>query len=392
METPVLAEAYLDILPADCAPALWLHLRAVAANGAALSHRLPSLLDNPDLFHLGEHGSEWRPFAEAAGASSAFLDEAERQRIEARVLGHRPEYERARLVLRSAREDGKAPDGDDRIYAVRQLARTGEVERAILLTIGADKLGPATTRRLSELERKFAGHSLPQAFGIRGGCGCRSPIKPEKAALMSDAQWLTAVRRYTGNERHIYELDGIVGGAEQLAHVLQSRVKEQPERFVRFLERLPTDSHAAYASAVLSGLRESACQNGGAIGLRAIRAATQWGRRRFQREMCWLVEKWPDIGRDPDVFADLLAIATSGDGSDTAVTFSGSRERSRIHDLLMGSEELETSAINGDRGMAWRALAAVLWIEQTTIEPVIALLEERMDSNSHRFGCPCSRQ
>jgi hypothetical protein len=46
----------------------------------------------------------------------------------------------------------------------------------------------------------------------------------------------------------------------------------------------------------------------------------------------------------------------------------------------MGSDEPETNAINSDRGMASRTLAAVLWIEQTAIEPGIALFEERMDS------------
>lgn len=93
-----------------------------------------------------------------------------------------------------------------------------------------------------------------------------------------------------------------------------------------------------------------------------------------------MVVKWPDIGCDRNVFADLLAIAASGDASDTTVTVSGPRERSRIQDLLMGKNELETSAINGDRGVAWRALAAVLWIEQTALEPTVALLEERIDS------------
>lgn len=378
-ETPVQAEAYLDALPPECASALWLHLRAIGANGTALSQRLPPLLDSPDLFRLGEHDGEWGPFVEAARASMAFLVESERHRIAGRVMGHRPEYERARQVVSAAREDGKALEAQDRIYAVQQLTRTGQVERAILLAIGADMLGPAATKRLSELQRKFTGRPLPEAFDIRGGW-VRSPITPEKAALMSDAHWLTAVRRYAGNERHIYEADGVVGGAEQLANVLQSRVKEQPERFVQLLERLPTDTNPAYARAVLSGLRDSADKDGATAGLRAIRAAAGWGTSQFHRETCWLVQKWPNIGRDPEVFGDLLAIAASGDASDTAVGFRSAREKSRVQDLLRGSEALETSAINGDRGVAWRALAAVLWIDQTAVEPVVDLLEKRMDS------------
>ena len=282
-----------------------------------------------------------------------------------------------RQIFARLRDQGGPPYLDN----LREVMNSPDVRYLVKDAVAAwlGRLSPAATRRLSELERKFAGRPLPEAFGVRGGW-VRSPVKPEKAALMSDSQWLRAVRRYTGDERHIYESDGIVGGAEQLAHVLQSRVKEQPERFVQLLERLPADTNPAYASAVLSGLRESACKDGATVGLRAIRAATRWGRSRFRREMCWLVQKWPDIGRDPDVFADLLAIATDGEASDTAVRFAGPRERSRIQDLLRGSEELETSAINGDRGVAWRALAAVLWIEQTAIESVVVLLEERMDS------------
>ncbi len=39
---------------------------------------------------------------------------------------------------------------------------------------------------------------------------------------MSDAQWLAAIERYTGDERHVYGRDSVIGGAEQLAHVLQA--------------------------------------------------------------------------------------------------------------------------------------------------------------------------
>lgn len=374
-ESPARAEAHLDTLPFESAPSLWLHLRAIAANGAHLARRLPSLLDSPDLFHLGERGGEWRPFAEAARAAMPFLPDPERRRVEERVMGHRPEYEQARQVLGWAREEGKTLGSDDRAYACRLLGRTGEVERAVLRTIGVDKLGPLASSRLSELERKFSGQPLPEADGARGGY-VRSPIPPEKASLMTDAQWLRAIRRYTGNERHIYERDGVVGGAEQLAHVLQTQVKEQPLRFIQLLERLPIDTNPAYPSAVLRGLRESKPEEGAtAIGLRGFRAASRWGRDRFRREICWLVVHFPEMGRDPDVLNELLAIATFGDASDTAVRTSPSREKTHVRDLLHGSDDLETSGINGDRGVAWEALAAVLWIEPTALGPVAELLE-----------------
>jgi hypothetical protein len=381
-EAPDQAAAYLAALPTEGAPALWLHLRAIAADGPTLSHRLGSLLNAPELFELGRHGGAWRPFAEAAHSAAPFLSESDRRQLEAKVMRHRPEYELACRLMGLRGEGNRPLSPNDRIYACGLIGRTGEEERAILRTIGASRLGPQATSRLSELERKFADRPLPQTNKLRGGW-VRSPITPEKASLMSDSQWLSAIRRYSGNERHTYRSDGIVGGAEQLARVLQGLVKDQSSRFVGLLERFPTDTDVAYVRAVLGGLREKADnKDETVVGLKAFRAASRWRRSRFRREISWLVERWPEMGADREVLDELLSIATHGEASDTTVTLSRPAENTRVQDLLVGDENLETSGINGDRGVAWRALAAVLWVDSTAIEPIAGLLESAISSNS----------
>jgi len=70
--SPVHVERWLEQLPITSAPAAWLHLRAIAANGAALRRRLVPLLSHPDVLKLGEDG-EWRPLAEAARAAFPHL-------------------------------------------------------------------------------------------------------------------------------------------------------------------------------------------------------------------------------------------------------------------------------------------------------------------------------
>jgi hypothetical protein len=88
-----------------------------------------------------------------------------------------------------------------------------------------------------------------------------------------------------------------------------------------------------------------------------------------------LVAKFPEMGRDADVLSELLAVATFGEASDTAVSTSNSRDKTHVRELLTASDDFEDSGIDGDRGVAWLALAAGLWVERTALEPVAALLE-----------------
>ena len=227
---PIKVTIFLDRLPQSDAPSLLMHLRAIAANGKALAERLPPLLACEGVFDIGESGGRWLAFANAAKAAFSFLSKEERQAIESAVLSHRPELVWAKEYFGRYKDGRTSPSvGDPDRYIRHQLTLTGQDERAILKTIGEEQLSPKARRRLAELDRKFSGKPLPEAYGIRGGF-VQSPIARNKAAKMSDRNWLSAMARYPDDAGHSYFRDFVIGGARQLSSVLQAQAKENRSR------------------------------------------------------------------------------------------------------------------------------------------------------------------
>jgi len=111
-------------------------------------------------------------------------------------------------------------------------------------------------RRLHELQRKFGDHiaERPQAVEI-GFVG--SPISDDAAGKMTDEQWLRAIARYDREEMRERRDGRSVGGARQLAEVLEGRTKSEPERFARLACTFPEQAHPCYLNAVLRGLRDA---------------------------------------------------------------------------------------------------------------------------------------
>ena len=109
--------------------------------------------------------------------------------------------------------------------------------------------------RYVELERKFgAAESPPQKLeAVFVG----SPIEKSAAKKMTDEQWLRAIKKYDSEERRNWENIERSGGALELAHTLQERVKEEPERFACLSLRFPPDTNPLYLEDTLRGLEET---------------------------------------------------------------------------------------------------------------------------------------
>lgn len=377
---PVKVSIFLNKLPHDSAPALFIHLRAIAANGEALAERLPGLLAGGDVFDVGEGGGEWLAFANAAKAALSFLPREGHQAIEAAVLSHRPELAWAKEYLGRVR-DGRASASvaEANRYVLHQLTLSGQNERAVLKTIGEGQLSLAARTRLAELDRKFNGKPLPEAYGVRGGW-VQSPIDQNKAVKMSNRHWLSAMNRYPDDDRHGYFRDHVVGGARQLASVLQVQAKENPPRFVAMLEAMPLTLNAAYAEAILSGVREGAAD--GPLAARAIKAAMRWPDADLGRTINWTVQKYPDAAKDPEVLASVLTSAEFGSASDTAVTTTNPDQtpRTSVRELLGRNGDYEMSGLNGERGSAFEALATVLWDDADTVSAIADLVERQVEA------------
>lgn len=114
---------------------------------------------------------------------------------------------------------------------------------------------PIVNKRFAELQRKFQTDDLDPPLGVQGGT-VHSPIPPDSAEKMTDAQWRSALARYD-DDRGRDPRDFLKGGAHQLSSVLEKRTEAEPARFARIALTLPDDTNALYFDAILRGVRAS---------------------------------------------------------------------------------------------------------------------------------------
>lgn len=121
----------------------------------------------------------------------------------------------------------------------------GRAQHLILSVIPNDCLSPAAIRRKQELHRKFGLTAIEAPWGTRGGTVI-SPLQSVDVSVLSDAQWLSAMRRYSDNGERNWVRDGLIGGARELAMQMAKCAKGDPERFARLLVRFPVESNGNY--------------------------------------------------------------------------------------------------------------------------------------------------
>ena len=130
----------------------------------------------------------------------------------------------------------------------------GGAEFELLSGLGAGQLSTQGQRRLGELEHKFGEERLGPPVGIVGGF-VGSPIGTEQARHMSDEDWMKAISKHTERWEDKRSMD-LVGGADELASVLQTMTQEQPERFAHLAANLPEETLDTYIEHVLIGLAQ----------------------------------------------------------------------------------------------------------------------------------------
>ena len=136
--------------------------------------------------------------------------------------------------------------------------QTGETRFALLSAIPADRRNAGATAHFVELSRKF-GEPYGEPRGIEGGL-VESPIESNAACKMTDEQWLRAIVKYSSEDWMHVSGDRIKGGAPQLAQVLQTRVKEEPDRFALLSLSFPTDTNPVYLERTLDALKSAAAK------------------------------------------------------------------------------------------------------------------------------------
>ena len=122
--------------------------------------------------------------------------------------------------------------------------------------IESSRLTERAFRRLQELRRKFGSESSSVPTGIEVGF-VGSPIPEPSAVRMNDDEWLGAINRYASDSPSNEPGKLLVGGAHQLAQLLEGQTKGDPERFAKLLLRIPDEANLAYFGAILRGITEA---------------------------------------------------------------------------------------------------------------------------------------
>jgi hypothetical protein len=111
-------------------------------------------------------------------------------------------------------------------------------------------MSEAGRRRLAELERRFEAPPPEPRPVVASFVG--SPIPAEATKKMSDDNWLAALRKHASEETD-WSGDIPVGGATQLAQVLEQRAREEPVRFARMALRFDATVPATAGAHTLRG-------------------------------------------------------------------------------------------------------------------------------------------
>jgi hypothetical protein len=376
---PNLAQRFLSTLDVSKHEALLhLHLDAVCANGEALGGHLLEILGNEYLFEGGWDGADWKSFADAARAAFPYFSTDNRGRVERIIFSCNPEIERAIRAAHEIKEHGEIEPWSNRRSILWDLNWSGFEQWCVLETIGKDLLTNDGVQYLKRLRRKFAGQKVPEPSHV-GVHDVGPPIKRDKTVKMDDRNWLHAITRYNSENERRRGQGFTDGGARELAQELQHATKENASRFGAFLKRIPNDAHPTYVSHILWGLIEAQDVDDGIL-IEAIFEAHQRSERPYGTEIARLLEKRPKLATDPSVFDTLVWYIENGDASeDERIDASNTeREIASIDDLLSQGTRLHVRGINGTRGWAAEAMAAVIWNVPESIARAWEVLERRI--------------
>ncbi|PPK61884.1 ATP-binding protein [Actinokineospora auranticolor] len=191
------------------------------------------IIVQPTILDLGPSSDDSRPVARRLlEAISPFCSQSRFERLAATILAY------------------KAPDAVD--------DGRDRVQLELLNALPPDRISPEVGQRLTGLRcalgiEDFSYHPMMTVLPVV------SPISETDARAMTDPQWIDAIEKYDGGGHpHYLHADGAVtGGAAELAQVLETITREQPQRFAEFMLCLPLSVSSLYVNAIVSGLADS---------------------------------------------------------------------------------------------------------------------------------------
>lgn len=219
----------------DFEPANFLLIRAFAAGSDKYADEaLDYLCSNPLRMDCGWSGASYWATRELIGSIIAECDGRKLRKLRRVIVNYHNSFEGTKKGLRYR----------------------GFPQFVMLSAIPKAYHDAKSFARLKEWRRKFGQEMPPPPEPSIGAVTVGSPIPSDKAALMTDDQWLAAIQRYQKGHHESGPEDFLKGGPHELAQVLQNETKKDPKRFCRLAQRFPPTANSTYFLNILIALKE----------------------------------------------------------------------------------------------------------------------------------------
>jgi hypothetical protein len=334
--------------------AQFLLVRAFAANGCRFADEaVEYLCQDPMRLKTGYAGDEHWATRLLLQATTPYCSEEKLARLEDVVLNYYPSWERK---------------------ADRRRAR-GFAQLTLLDGFASSRQSARVKQRMSEWQRKFTGIKIEEPVGgFSGFVG--SPIPDHAAEKMTDEQWLKAIARHDHSDVETRIVGKkFIGGAEQLAHLMENHAKKDPARFARLACVFPDGTNACYLDAVLRGVADAGLDQKTACDL--LEHCHRSSHRLSGRWVCRLISKLAQAPL-PDSILDMVAWYAVEDPDPEVELWRTDAGSGRMY--YNGS--IEAAAINSVRGSAAETIASLIFHDGSRIRKFLPVLERMVSDPS----------
>ncbi len=340
VENPAACAVALEpILATESAELRFLACRALEA-GDDHESAVEWLVSDPRNLRLGWEGSNCWASRSLIEKHSPRCPAELFARLEESVLGHAPEFEK------------------------RHRRWRGREKYDLLSAFDPYRLSPQARGLLGELQRRFP-ESPPAPPRPVEAYMIGSPIEDDAATVMTDENWLRALRKHTSSEP-VWDSrsERSIGGARQLAQQLGGHAQEAPERFAELAMQFDDDIPAVAMDDVLTNVAKY-------LGADKLADLCRHARDVYGEEcglsICRAICDAPTV--NPRLVKMLRDCAVDADPDhEVAQTIA------RSGDFYYGGE-LFTAGMNSTRGEAGRAIARVLFLGSDHVDDVTDTVE-----------------
>jgi hypothetical protein len=257
----------------------------------------------------------------------------------------------------------------DRERSVQGHRAYGSAQLILLEGVDPSRRSATAARRLEEWRRKFGGQSAepPRTMEVRP---VGSPVPERAAERMTDDQWLSAVAHYSHDQMRALRNGELVGGAHELAQLLEGQVKREPARFAKLACRFPDDTHPAYFNAVLRGITEGSLDDMPLV-LEVCKRSHQLPSRPCGHWICRPIAKLAEHPL-PEEALEIIAWYATEDPDPEQELWRTAAPGGTAYD----GGDILGAAINSVRGSAAEAMAKLIFADRNRISSLLPTIEQ----------------